>query len=201
MFTAILPYIVNTVILIGYFMFCKNRAAWPEQFLFWAWVPFIAHVWFHHFADGLQNTTRNIARIYLIKNYGVGYDNRLVVPIQMTLVPRSILPITILWVIAHIGSFTMLLIFQGWAIALLAEFGLMHFGGVLPINYQSHLRRVYKHTQNLGSDESFELLTRGVFMDDLIEVIRQAVEERKNPQDWWAIVLKDAIQNKITNKK
>ena len=107
------------------------------------------------------------------------------------------LPVTILWLVAHVGSFAVLLIFQGWATALVAEFGLMLFGGIFPINYQSHLKRVYKHAQNLGFKESFGLQMAGVSTDGLSEIIGQAIEERRNPQQWWAMVPRDATQEMI----
>ena len=39
MLAANWPYVINTLIFIGYFIFWQSRAAWPEQFLLWAWVP------------------------------------------------------------------------------------------------------------------------------------------------------------------
>jgi len=190
MLAAKLPYLFNILIFIGYFVFYRDGKTWPDQFLWWAWLPYIAHVWFHHFADGLQNTTRNIARIYLIKNHGVDYDRRLVVPIQTALTPDSMLPIVILWVAVHIGSFTTLLFFQGWAIALVAEFVLIIFGGFFPINYQAHLKRVYKYVQK----KSLAFQMAGVSTEELTELLGQAISERRNPQLWWGIVLRDATQ-------
>lgn len=203
MLAANLPYLFNILIFIGYFVFYRDGKTWPDQFLWWAWLPYIAHVWFHHFADGLQNTTRNIARIYLIKNHGVDYDRRLVAPIQTALIPDSMLPIVILWVAVHIGSFTTLLFFQGWAMALVAEFVLIIFGGFFPINYQAHLKRVYKYVQNLGPKKSLAFQMAGVSTEELTELLGQAISERRNPQLWWGIVLRDAtqeiVEGEVTN--
>ncbi|MFA5423912.1 MAG: hypothetical protein WC374_08655, partial [Phycisphaerae bacterium] len=81
-FLANLPFIINILVFIGYFIVYNNHTAWPGQFLWWAWLPYVAYLWFDHQADGLQNTTRNIARIYLLRKYGTGYDNNLVTFIQ-----------------------------------------------------------------------------------------------------------------------
>lgn len=200
MLAASLTYLVNLIIFIGYLLFWKNKTAMPETFLLIYWIPFIVHVWFHHFADGYQNTTRNIARIYLIKNNGVAYDNQLVAPIQTALVPNSFLIVTFFWYVIHIVSFAILLFFQGWATALVAEFGLFVFGGVLPIKYQSHLKRVQKHMTNIGFNESLPLHLAGISIEDLKKLVNQAILEHRNPQQWWAIVLHDETQKILREK-
>jgi hypothetical protein len=192
MLSANMPLIINAVIFICYFIFFSNRRAWPEHIIYWTWISFIIHVFCHHFAYGLQNTTRNIARVHLIKRDGIEYDQKLIVPIQTALVPDSMLPITILWQTAHIGSFALLLFFQGWATALVAEFIVLFIVGFFPINYQSHLKRVQKHTQNIKFNETFGLLMMGVMIDELIQVTEQAIEEKRNPQQWWATEIRDA---------
>ena len=183
---------------------------WTEQFLWWAWLPYLAHIWVYHFLDGLQNTTRNIARIYLIKNYGVDYNKCLVVPIQTAMIPDSMWLIFLLWGVVHTGSFTVLLFFQGWGTALVAEFVLIIFGGfIIPINYQPHLKRVYKYLQSFGLIETltfqikikeFENKHKGVLLiEKLIELLCQAISEQRNPQNWWGVVLRDAYKEKLDN--
>ncbi len=81
---------------IGYFVYGKHHLAWPQPIIFWAWLPYLVHLFVHNFVDGFQNTTRNIARIYLLEKNGADYDNRLVAPIQIALVPRSMLCVTLL---------------------------------------------------------------------------------------------------------
>lgn len=109
------------------------------------------------------------------------------------------LPIVILWVAVHIGSFTTLLFFQGWAMALVAEFVLIIFGGFFPINYQAHLKRVYKYVQK----KSLASQMAGVSTEELTELLGQAISERRNPQLWWGIVLRDAaqeiVEGEVTN--
>ena len=148
-----LPYLFVTVILVVYFIWYPQIITWPQSVLAWVWLPYILHVYLHNFVDGLQNTTRNIARIYLIKNYGPNYDMRLIDPVQRTLIPYSMLPVIILWQATHVSSFALLLFYQGWGTALVAEFALTLFGVFIPIRYQSHLRRIYARVQHIGSNE------------------------------------------------
>lgn len=194
MLAANLAYLFNILILIGYFLLYQDSTTWPNQFLWWAWLPYVAYIWFHHFADGMQNTTRNIARIYLIKNEGMYYDKHLVVPIQTAMIPNSMLSMIILWGIIHIVSFSVLLFFQGWGTALVAEFVLIIFGGFIPINYQSHLKRVHKYLQNLGPKETLVFQMVGISTEKLTELLYQAISERRNPQLWWGVVLRDAYK-------
>ena len=189
-----LAYLFNILILIGYFLLYQDSTTWPNQFLWWAWLPYVAYIWFHHFGDGMQNTTRNIARIYLIKNEGMYYDKHLVVPIQTAMIPNSMLSMIILWGIIHIVSFSVLLFFQGWGTVLVAEFVLIIFGGFIPINYQSHLKRVHKYLQNLGPKETLVFQMVGISTEKLTELLYQAISERKNPQLWWGVVLRDAYK-------
>ena len=191
-------FLVNTLVFFSYFFWVEDRSLWPDTFVWWAWVPYVLHTYLHLFMDGLQNTTRNIARIYLIKNHGPHYDNRLVEPIQHALIPDSMLPVTIVWQLAHISSFCLLLIFQGWGTALVAELGLMLFGGILPTGYQSHLRRTLGRAELLDSDTSLRLLTAGIDPDRLFAIIKQAIREKRNPQKWWGIVLRDALNKNVS---
>ena len=204
MLAANLPYIVNILIFIGYFVFWRDRTAWPEHFVLWPWLIYIVHVCLHHFADSLQNTTRNVARIYLIRQHGPNYDSRLVVPIQTALVPNSMLPIIFLWITAHVGSFAALLFVQGWVAALVAEFGLMILGCFIPLRYPGHLRRVREYAANLNSKASFALMVAGISPQGLADVADQALQEGRNPQEWWGAVLREALENEmkeeITNK-
>ena len=185
---------------ICYFVWGESHTPWPVTFVWWAWVPYVLHVFLHRFMDGLQNTTRNIARIYLIQNHGLHYDNRLVNPIQNVLIPDSILPVTILWQFAHALSFCLLLFLQGWFTALVAEFALMFFSGILPLSYQSHLKRIHRQAESLDSTTSFRLLMVGIYPKRLSAIISQAIQESKNPQQWWSVILRDAIKEEVTSK-
>ena len=181
MLSANWPYLVNIALFIGYFVFWENQMAWPQPLIVWAWLPYLVHLFVHNFVDGFQNTTRNVARIYLLEAYGPDYDQRQVAPIQVALVPRFMVPVTLAWFAAHIISFAVLLFFQGWATALAAEFGLIFFGWVFPVNYQGHMKRVQKHILDQGPTQSSE-----VDLDGVADVVARAVKEKRSPQEWWA---------------
>ena len=181
MLSANWPYVVNIVLFIGYFFLGKEQMVWPQPIIFWAWLPYLVHLFVHNFVDGFQNTTRNVARIYLLEGHGTDYDERQVAPIQVALVPRFMVPVTIVWFAAHSISFAVLLFFQGWGTALAAEFGLICFGWVFPINYPGHLKRIQKHILDQGPTQSSEVDLAGV-----ADVVARAVKEKRNPQEWWA---------------
>ena len=192
MFAPNLPYIANALIFVLYLVFANSHPAWGKPFLWWVWIPYIIHLLCHHFADGLQNTTRNIARIYLIKNRGIQYPNNLVIIIQNILIPKSILPFTIVWIISHIGSFGILLFFQGWGVALIAEFIVLFFSVFIPINYQKHLKLIHKRSQNLDIANTLYLHNMDISINDIATLINEAIDEQKNPQLWWSEVLTEA---------
>lgn len=197
MFAANVQHIVNILIFIGYFIFWKERTAWPEHFVLWPWLSYVVHVCLHHFAGNLQNTTRNIARIYLIQEYGPHYDSRLVVPIQAALVPDAMFPFTLLWVTIHIGSFVALLFVQGWATALVAGFALWIFSGFIPDSYSGHLKRVRDHVATLSSNKSLNLRIAGISPTGLAAITDQALREARDPQEWWASVRQEALEKEI----
>jgi hypothetical protein len=192
MFAPNFPYIANALVFILYFVFTTSHPAWGKPFLWWAWAPYIIHLLCHHFADGLQNTTRNIARIYLIKNRGVQYPTHLLTIIQNVLIPNSILPFTIVWIISHIGSFSVLLFFQGWGVALIAEFIVLFFSVFIPINYQKHLKLIHRRSQNLDIANKLYLYDMDIHINDIASLINEAIEGQKNPQSWWSEVLIEA---------
>jgi len=122
------------------------------------------------------------------------YDKRLVISIQTAMIPDSMRPIIILWSVVHIGSFTVLLFFQGWGTVLVAELVLIIFGGFIPINYHPHLKRVYKYLQSLGLKKRLAFEMEGISVEKLTELLCQAISERRNPQLWRGIVLRDVYK-------
>ncbi len=186
MLSANWPYIVNILLFIGYFVFREAHTAWPQPLIFWAWLPYLVHLFVHNFVDGFQNTTRNIARIYLLENHGADSDNPLVAAIQIALVPRFMLPVTLVWFAAHIVSFVVLLFFQGWATALAAEIGLICFGWIFPINHQAHLKRILKHALDQDTSQTTAMQSVDVDFEKVTDVVARAIKEKRNPQEWWA---------------
>ncbi len=186
MLSANWPYIVNIALFIGYFFFWEEQVVWPRPLIVWAWLPYLAHLFVHNFVDGFQNTTRNIARIHLLETEGKDYDESRVAPIQVALVPRLMVPVTLVWFAAHIISFTVLLFFQGWGTAIAAEIGLICFGWVFPINYAGHLKRIQKHIAEQDPGENSDPQSTEVDLAGVADIVARAVKEKRNPQEWWA---------------
>jgi hypothetical protein len=194
MLSANLPLFVNILIFVAYFFVTGEESmAWPDRFVVWPWLLFGLHVYLHHFFDGLQNAARNIVRIYLIREYGPHYQRQLVTPIQTALVPDSVLPAMIIWWLSHIGSFAGILFFQGWGTALVTELSLMIFGGLIPIHYAGHLRRLRRHAAQADVQTSLAFTMSGVSIRGVADVAEQALLEGRDPQQWWGAVLRDAI--------
>lgn len=197
MLIANLQYLLNILVLVGYLVFADHRSAWPEQFILWAWLPTIAHLACHKFAFGLQNTTYNIARIYLMRTHGLQYDRRLVVPIQTALIPDSMLPATILWIVIHLTSFVVLLFFQGWATAVCTEIAVLTLGSLVPVNHRGNLKRIHKQAVNMSSEERLPLTMCGVSVDDLECLVNQAIQNQIHPGRWWAQTVHELIAEKV----
>ncbi|MBI9086687.1 MAG: hypothetical protein JEZ11_24020 [Desulfobacterales bacterium] len=190
------PFLVIIAFLVYYFNSGRIPTPWPETLVWWAWVPYSAHIFLHNFVDGFQNTTRNIARIHLIETRGEDYDSRLVAPIQTALVPRFMLPVTFFWFAAHIGSFVVLLFLQGWGTAIVAEAVLILLGWALPIDYQGHLKRIQAHGAAGPAAVISALEAGGVSMDDIADRVDKAIRDKRNPQEWWASSLEKAARKK-----
>lgn len=180
------PYAVIVGLLVVYFNSSHARPVWPEAIIVWAWLPYVAHVVLHNFVDGFQNTTRNIARITLIRTSGTDYDPRRVPPIQQALVPSFMTPVTLAWFAVHIVSFAVLLYFQGWGTALAAEIALILLGWVFPIQYAFHLKHICRFTDGADFANNSLLREADVSSDAVRAVLAKAVAENRNPQEWWA---------------
>lgn len=179
------PYIINIFVFLAYFVFKEDRSAWPEQFFLLAWLPFLVHFYLHHFFDSLQHTTRCIGGIYLTNKHGLYYEKHLLSLIHTALIPNKMLPAFVLWVTFHIVSFTLILFFQGWATALIAEFTVLVSGIFLPLKYQGHLRRVRDYALDPNVRTSTLFYVFNISSSDLAEIADQALREKRNPFQWW----------------
>jgi hypothetical protein len=195
------PFLVNIALVVYCFNSGERPETWPDTLIWWAWLPYAAHILLHNFVDGFQNTTRNIARIHLLKTQGEHYDHRLVATIQTALVPRFMLPVTLCWFAAHVGSFAVLLFFQGWGTAVVAEAVLILLGWALPVNYQAHLRRIQTHGAAGPAVAIATLETAGVPLNEIIGLVDRAIDNERNPQEWWASCAERAARNPKSKKR
>lgn len=191
--------LLNPILLVLYLLLSDHRQAWPEQFLPLAWVPFAIYGYAVHFFDGVQNTSRNIARIYMLEKFGPGYDEKLFRLAQESLIPDNLGSRFLLWQIAGVVSFGVLLVFQGWLSALVAHAALFALGWVVPINYRRHLLRIQRDLA-MPKAEFMQLATAGLSSAELRQLVDQAVAERRNPQRWWGEVLARVTSDAVSRQ-
>ncbi|MBC8551200.1 MAG: hypothetical protein H8D23_16260 [Candidatus Brocadiales bacterium] len=185
MLAASLAYIINSAVIIVYIIFVDNKMVWPRELIYWPWFIYSIHFYLHHYFDGLQNTTRNIGRIYLLNLYGLNYNKSQATKIQELLVPNSMLPRLLVWQAAHVLSFTTILFYQGWGTAIAVEICILVVPIFIPLNYRHHLVNVANYLNALTPASSFEFLSNEISHIDLKKLIERAIDERLNPQKWW----------------
>ncbi len=185
MLAANFTYVVIIIFFILRLIFSNNQPVIANEMIVWPWVIFAVHFYFNHFFDGLQNTCRNIARIHLMENHGLQYEQERYQLLTGLLVPSNLLFLGVLWQSAHIASFISIMVFQGWGIALLAELIIWTIPYFIPINYQKHLLRVQTHL-NLADTTWVELMGNEFMPWPLIALVDQAIKEKLDPQKWWS---------------
>ena len=191
---ANLGMLVNIVCFLCYLAFSPDRTPIPKVIVFWAWLPTAVYFVLHHFFDGVQNTTRNIARIYLLTHHGRNYDASLVPSIQFALIPNNLAILTFIWQAMAVVSFVCLLFYQGWLLAVLSRIAVWGIGLVTPINYQSHLLRIQSYLGRVDHPqrviEFIELARRQIDIQDIADLVDAAIRDHRNPQNWWTEVLR-----------
>lgn len=156
----------------------------------------------HHFFDGVQNATRNIARIYLLERDGLNYSHATMQQVWQALIPTAYMPLMMLWNLSTVASFACLLLLQGWATAIIAHTAIVLFGGLVPINYQRHLERIQlSFPQTLSPQEVAKLAYLGISPISLRLLIDRAVYERCDPQKWWGEVMLDTTARTIDEQE
>lgn len=191
------PLISKLLVIIIYFILSKDPKAFPEYFLPLAWIPLIVFLYLHHFFDGMQNATRNIARIYLLHNHGIGYDKSFIVPIQLSIFPDSLKFISFLYFLSEIGSFSIILIYQGWAVAIISLLAAYLLTGLIPINYTKHLKRIFKYLMDPKCNALFNLTRQGIRTNQIVKMIDKSIKYKINLQDYWAIYYSEKLSEKI----
>lgn len=186
--------LINIVFLIVYLVFASEPQVLPNSFIPWPWFLYLGYMGLHHYFDGHQNTTRNLARIYLLRNGLNDNDSKLIFKIQNYLAPgvgsiHSVLVFAFL--VLHVSSFIALMVYQGWAVALLAHaIMFLPFTMLLPIFYHQHLKALERRMSKEFQNNPFSMINSeplsGLSPRDLWELLNEGVDERKDPQQWWA---------------
>lgn len=188
LFIGCFQQIAILLILAVYFVFASHPTAWPGTFIWWPWAAYAVFLDLNHFFDGVQNTARNIARIYLLERDGTGYSIELFEFLRDAIVPDFLSFRFALWFGSHLASFTLILFFQGWATAMLAEAFLFVPLEIRPLRYQRHLSDTYRHLLRMRAVQHVSLMVAGVDLADLRTLVSQAIDEDRDPQQWWGEV-------------
>lgn len=184
------PYILAAGTFAAYLLWAPQKNAWPAEFVLWPWLVFAGTACVHQFYYGLQDTTRNIARIYLLLRDGLQYSRSAAQQISEILVPMSIVNMvsTSLWQILEVVSFASVLFVQGWGTAIVAQIAFLLMSSLLPVRHAGHIRRVRVHAFTLLPGEQVRLTALGAW-PGVLEVIEIAFRERRNVQRWWTEIM------------
>ena len=91
--------IVNASFLILYFIFADEESVKLDSPSIWVFLIFCSYLLVRRYADGLQNTTLNIARISLLRAGRSDTNRQEIASIQLFLTPDSSIKIGCLWMI------------------------------------------------------------------------------------------------------
>jgi hypothetical protein len=185
MLAANFTYIFIVLFFILRLIFSDNQSVIANEVFVWPWVIFAIYFYLHHFFDGMQNTCRNIARIHLMANHGLQYEQERYQLLTGLLVPSNLFFQGLLWQLTHLASFISIMVIQGWGIALLAELAIWIVPYFIPINYQKHLSRIQTHL-NLTETTWVEFMRHEFMPFPLNTLVTKAIDEKLNPQKWWA---------------
>jgi hypothetical protein len=112
---------VKILITLAYLIFYSPKQAWTGSFIWYAYLFVIPSVLLTFYFDGVQDTVRNISRIYLLRKYGLSYDNVLFERIRDGLISERLMFRTLAWRFLENFSFFVILFIQGWLIAVIVE--------------------------------------------------------------------------------
>ena len=157
------------------------------DFPIWVWVVFASCLAVRRYADGLQNTTRNLARIVLLKMNESDEQFQRVASMQILLTPNSASVIGIIWMGLSIAAFASLLFFGGWLLGILGVvLPVLGFPWFLPIFYGFHMKSVRNYVFSRKPQKIMEFMQIGVMFPHIEDVLTEGVEDKKDPQEWWA---------------
>lgn len=190
MLLSLLPYVANAIVLIVYFFLDR-----PHPIAHFSAIPISPIVAFgvflvtHVIAFSVQDTTRQLVRIFLLRRSGVGYDDGLLPVYQLKMTPNWTVPMAPLYVGAHVASFVFLLFSLGWGVAIGAHV-VAHFILLwIPIPYALFLPSIRNHLQRQSEMTKLMAFTEGFDTDGFVALIDEAIKTRQNLGDWWAKLL------------
>jgi hypothetical protein len=198
----IIPYATNVLALIVYFSLARPHPLYDFSSVpFWPVAVFGLFTVCHVIAFCLQETTRQLTRIYLLQVSGVAYDDRLLPRFQMKLTPNWIGPFVPIYMAAHAASFALLLFSLGWGVAIGAHVAAHLILFWFPIPYGVFLVSIKHHLLNTPVMANIEALADGFDTEHLESLIDEALSERRNLADWWAKLLWQKTAEKVAEAR
>jgi len=200
---SILPYAANAIVLIVYFFLDRpHPIADFSAISIWPIVAFALFLVTHVVAFSMQDTTRQLVRIYLLRRSGVGYDDGLLPVYQLKMTPNWTVPMALLYMGVHVASFVLLLFSLGWGVAI-GAYVAAHFVLLwIPIPYALFLPSIRNYLQRQSEMKKFMALTEGFDTDGFVALIDEAIKTRRDLADWWAKLLWEKTTEQVeTNQK
>lgn len=202
MLLSLLPYAANAVVLAVYFISHRPHPLYDITTIHVG--PIVVFALFavlHVLAFSLQDTTRQLVRIYLLRESGIGYDDRLVPAYQIRLTPNWTIPVTPIWIVSQVASFAWVLFAFGWGIAIGSHLLAHSMLTWIPIPYRLLLPSVRRHINRPTDTERLLALMEGFDIGSLTSIIDEALSERRNLADWWAKLLWEKTAENVAESR
>lgn len=179
--------IINVLIFVAWLSIAEPKRMIQLDIPIWVWGVYVSYIIVRRYADGLQNTTRNLARIVLLKMNESDDQFQRVASMQILLTPNFASFIGVFWMALSIGAFASMLIYGGWLLGFLGVvLPILGFPWFLPIFYGYHMKSVKKYVSSRKPQKIMEFMELGVMFPHVEDVLVEGVEKNKDPQEWWA---------------
>ncbi|MCF7920050.1 MAG: hypothetical protein K9N06_09080 [Candidatus Cloacimonetes bacterium] len=183
---------IGKLILFFVFLFFNNkRMLLPDTFVVWVWVLYIANIFLSYYTLGLMHTEKDITRIFLSRKSRE--SNKLVRKMYSALLPHSMFFTCVIWRALEIFSFVWILRYQGLILGVCSEILLFIIIAILPIQYNSNLRNIYKPLGESGSKKSKELTEAGFDFEEVKSIVEKAINEKIDPHVWWLEIKRGSL--------
>ncbi len=176
-------YVGKLIIFFIYLFWSDKKMMLPDTFVLWVWIIYLVNVLLNHYCRGKMDTARKITRIYL--NNKSGISDKKARKMSYELLPNSMVIIFVIWGILNILSFAWILDYEGLIVGICSEILLLILLAILPVQYNSHLRNIYKHFGESESKKSKNIIEAGFDLDDVKSFIEKAINDKINPHKWW----------------
>jgi uncharacterized protein YneF (UPF0154 family) len=176
-------YISKFALLLIYLFLYEKKMLLPDSCVIWVWVVYIVNLLLVHFCSGRFNTAEKITKIYL--NNKPDVNGRKERKMALVLLPDSMVYLIIIWAFLRLLSFLWILFYQGLVLGICSEILLFILLTILPVQYKSHLRYIYRHFGGPDSKQSKDIAEAGFHLEDIKSVTRKAIDENINHHKWW----------------